>query len=237
MKLLKMLALCVGTFTLLGFGLQTVSGAAEKTAQTSALNPQKALSSLAYLGTAENADHGSGFWKNKTQVITAKHVAVTLNFQSVVRDYMSRTYKIVDVDISADDDLAVVTIEGEAHQDVTPVETECSLPALLEPVVAFGHPLKMRNIAAIGHVMGTEQSEFTGNMFRVVANLAVGPGFSGGPVFNANGKVWGVLVAIALATRETSKEDSFNTGLAYVVPLFYANEFCTIKLPEEGKPE
>jgi putative serine protease PepD len=197
------------------------------------------FSSLALLGEPDpnKGGHGSGVFIKANQVITAKHVANRLTYSDYVYDFMGRRYEIETVDLSDNEDIALVTLKGNARADVVPATVDCDLPAVLEPVVAVGHPLNMKAIMAIGHVNGTETvlpgDEMSGG-FRVVTSVAAGPGMSGGPVYNQAGRVFGIITAVALAER--SSEDLFNVGFTYTLPFKSTPELCKFDIPQKGKP-
>jgi putative serine protease PepD len=198
------------------------------------------FASLALVGNpdTEKGGHGSGFFIKQNQVITAKHVGSLLTYSDSVYDFMGRPYAIERVDISENEDIALITLKDNARPEVIPATLDCELPAVLEPVVALGHPLNMKAIMAIGHVNGTEVvkpgPDLSGG-FRVVTSVAAGPGMSGGPVFNQAGRVFGIITAVALAQR--SQEDLFNVGFTYTLPFKSTPELCKRTLPDEGKPK
>jgi S1-C subfamily serine protease len=206
---------------------------AEQQADTqSKLNPAKMFSSLALLGDPK-AGHGSGVFIKRNQIVTAKHVAVMLTYGDYVYDWKARRYEIERVELSNDNDIAIVTIKQDANKDVTPATFVCSLPAVLEPVIAVGHPLQMKSIMTVGYVNGVQDTraddtEKEDGGFRVVTSLTAGPGMSGGPVFNQNGEAFGILVSVALASNgsQPGDLDTFNTGFTYILPFSSTPELC-----------
>lgn len=201
------------------------------------INPAVALASVVYVGSPKDkSSHGSGFWKSKTEIITAKHVATTLNYESVIRDFQGRFYKIKSIVASEESDITIITIEGEALDGTEVASINCELPPYLTPIVSIGHPLHMRNIMGLGHVLGTYQGPETDGSLNLVTNLSVGPGSSGGPVFNQDGSVIGILVSIFLAPGPSGGGDTIALGMTNVLPMAVVPQLCKPKIPEEGKP-
>src|SRR5579862_5383640 len=82
-------------------------------------------------------------------------------------------------------------------------------------VFAFGHPMGWRDHAAFGIVSGLRESTWMGRSDRplIQADLALAPGNSGGPVFDAQGRVVGIASMIA------------SPGIALVVPSYVVARF------------
>lgn len=195
------------------------------------LVPATMFSSLALLGDPDGP-HGSGAFIKPNQIVTAKHVAITLTYGDFAYDWKGRKYVIASVEVSENNDIALVTLKTAANSDVTPVTIDCNLPAVLEPVVALGHPMAMKSIMTTGHINGSTTDREDG--FRVIADVTAGPGMSGGPVFDQTGGVFGIVVAVELAPA--SETDMFNTGFTYILPFNSTPELCKPVLPNEGKP-
>lgn len=202
----------------------------------------KMLSSVAFLGTADG--HGSGVFVAPNKVLTAKHVARHLNYQTEVRDYQGRIYAVQDVQISDASDVAIVTLKTNVvPDDVTIAEVACVLPALLEPLVLVGHPLGEHDYMTIVHVIGShlpnaqenpdEINQF-GSTLEISVDGTVEQGMSGGPAFNVDGKVVGL---VSNSVVDNNPDGSARiTSIHNLAALALTPEVCKLEKPKGGEP-
>ncbi len=117
--------------------------------------------------------------------------------------------------------LAVVSWVSQ-HYDVALLETDimaesaelsCRLPAQDERVMAAGHPRGLEWLHMFGHVakQTTMDIEKMGWGSVMVLDIAIGPGMSGGPLFDDRGKVVGINVG-------TGGRDNKFEGVGISVP-------------------
>lgn len=141
--------------------------------------------------------HGSGVVVSSWQVLTALHVVqgrdtATIRFY----DGQKRTGKVLQ--IWPDLDLAVI---GLSVPEGTPAaHLRCNAVDAGEPVTAIGHPMFVEWQVARGFV-GTSRISIKMTVGRrmppwVALDLSIQPGNSGGPIFDASGRVVGLANAI-----------------------------------------
>lgn len=158
---------------------------------------------------------GSGVYLGNGYVLTARHVAIKdmADPQSdrnvlYVKQSDGKTIPAVPVVISEDADYAVLKL---AHPIPGPTaKISCEAVTVGEPVTLVGSPLGwIENAITHGTVASitTDGALFAasthyqvsldalGWSHLVIAGLAAAPGTSGGPVFDDNGNVIGILVA------------------------------------------
>ena len=137
-------------------------------------------------------------------VNNAKKIVVTLN------DDASYEATLVGTDLR--NDLAIIKIEAEGLTPATLGDSD--MLTVGEDVIAIGNPLgELRGTATSGIVSAVRRSvnvEGT-NMELIQTDAAISPGNSGGGLFNASGKLIGIVNA---KVSDTSAE-----GLGFAIPV------------------
>ncbi|MQB00679.1 MAG: trypsin-like serine protease [Actinobacteria bacterium] len=122
-------------------------------------------------------------------VLTAKHV--TEGAQKIVVALDDRTkYEGTVVWAAKDADLALIKLKGCGKLPEEPTLRVRTDPQLGEPIYVIGNPLGVHAILTQGHV-ASERID-GGDLF---VDVSIAPGNSGGGVFDANGKLIGIVVA------------------------------------------
>jgi S1-C subfamily serine protease len=182
----------------------------------------RALTSTVYVGLGAGPAHGTGFVVGPDRILTAKHVVekaekVTIKFSNTV-----------EID-------AKVLWKGEGANDVALLEADtrgrpalpltCAKPKRGEPVMAFGHPKFMTDIATYGRVSGfvTEPELLKEEADAVILDVTLAPGNSGGPVLDMQGRVVGMANAIVVAMSGPFGMGSAGTGHSIMLP---SNVIC-----------
>ncbi len=172
---------------------------------------------------------GTGFViSSDGYILTNHHVieyAVIYDQNITVMFYDGTEYPATLVGFEDDNDIAVIKIEAT---DLTPV-TFCSSMTVGEIVRVVGNPLGELTytmttgyVSALDRVIATD--DFTSiHMFQIDA--AVNSGNSGGPVYNGNGQVIGIVTAKYGATGME--------GLGFAIPIEEAVSIAT-QLIENG---
>jgi len=171
-----------------------------------------------YFGmTSSSAVSGSGFIiSSNGYILTNYHVieyAYEDNLDVMVMTYDGTKYKASIVGVEQSNDVAVLKIDADNLDAVTFGNSDAI--SVGETVYAVGNPLgelefsmSTGHVSALDRVISTEESESI-NMFQIDA--AVNSGNSGGPVYNAQGQVIGIVTAKYSSTGVE--------GLGFAIPI------------------
>lgn len=191
--------------------------------------------------TSQGEAQGSGVIVDSDgHIVTNNHVvsgAQDDKVQVTLTDGRIFTADVVGTDPTTD--LAVVKLQ-DAPDDLTPAALgDSSAVTVGDPVMAVGNPLGLANTVTTGIVSALDRPVSTtedGSSDTVVTNAiqidaAVNPGNSGGPLFDAQGKVIGITSSIA-----TTSSESGSIGLGFAIPVNLADMIAG-QLIEDGTAE
>jgi len=161
---------------------------------------------------------GTGFVVDKNgNVVTAAHVvdgasSITVTFQ----DGTTRTAKLLGKDDATD--VAVLKVDASGLT-LHPLELgSSSALGAGDALAVIGDPFGYERSISTGIVSGLDRTIQAPNGFTVAhaiqTDAAMNPGNSGGPVFDASGKVIGIADQIA-----TGGSANANTGVGFLVPI------------------
>lgn len=198
-----------------GDATKTAGGAeAEPKRLTPAEIAERSTPSIVAIRTSEGL--GTGFVvREDGWIVTNLHV-VAGSDRVVVHLPDERTFPVVEIiNASAPHDLVVLRIETNKLTPLELGDKERVRPG--EPIVAIGHPLGLQDTISNGLLSGVRDIDGL-TLLQVSAPIA--PGSSGGPLFNEQGKVIGVAMAILVGGQ------NLNLGLParYVRELMDAPE-------------
>jgi S1-C subfamily serine protease len=162
--------------------------------------------------------HGTGIILGPHTVLTAYHVVRQSPVQVTFFKGPVASGRVVWQDEALD--LALVEVAVPAGYPA--VELACSELQLGQQLLSIGHPTQSRWVAVAGYLPST--APFGGGDL-VALGFPIGLGTSGGPVFDTDGRVAGVALAI-LAERSSASAifDRYkDTGIGLMLP---AVEFC-----------
>ena len=171
-----------------------------------------------YFGmTSSSAVSGSGFIISANgYILTNYHVieyAYEGNLAVTVMTYDGTKYEASIVGVEKSNDLAVLKIDADNLRAVTFGNSDAI--SVGETVYAVGNPLgelefsmSTGHVSALDRVISTEESESI-NMCQI--DTAVNPGNSGGPLYNAQGQVIGIVTA--------KYSDTGVEGLGFAIPI------------------
>ncbi|WP_258726033.1 S1C family serine protease [Cellulomonas sp. NS3] len=193
------------------------------------------------VSTQQGGSQGSGvIIDDDGNVVTNNHVVAGAGAGEVrvtLSDGRIFAASIVGTDPTTD--LAVIRLD-DAPDDLTPAALGDSGDVTVgEAVLAVGNPLGLANTATTGIVSAVDRPVSTseqGSSDTVVTNAiqidaAVNPGNSGGPLFDAQGRVIGITSSIA-----TLSSQSGSIGLGFAIPVNLAKQIAA-QLVEDGTAE
>lgn len=150
--------------------------------------------------------NGSGVIVDKDGlVLTAKHVLEDANEVEV---YMSngKTYKGIDWSVDPNNDIGILHI---APLIDLPISEFANSVQVGEQVFTIGSPYGYFNSVSVGIISAiNRQSPYLDGGLYLQVDMAVNYGNSGGPVFNMNGKIIGIVVA----------KVPYSDGVGFIVP-------------------
>jgi putative serine protease PepD len=205
---------------------------------------KKALPSVVTISMrAGNATSlGSGFVVSPDgYVITNNHVVAGGTGKAVVRfsDGMVAEASVVGSEPEADVSVLKIDVAGLPADKLVPVELGDSEQVQVgDPVVAIGAPLGLTSTVTYGIVSYVDRPIRTseGGLARYYAAIqtdaAVNQGNSGGPLFDAAGRVIGINSVIG--TLSTDEQAGGNVGLAFAIPINQAKRHAQ-EIIETGK--
>ncbi len=174
--------------------------------------------------TSSGAVSGSGFIISEDGYIMTNYHVVEEAYEGKldikVMTYDGTEYTASIIGIEAANDVAILKIDAEGL-NAAKIGNSDELQ-VGETVFAVGNPLgelefsmSTGHVSALGRVISTQESESI-NMFQIDA--AVNEGNSGGPVYNTNGEVVGIVTA--------KYSSSGVEGLGFAIPINDANSIA-----------
>lgn len=210
--------------TALGNGEDT-STLTDRAPESIAALAEKVLPSVVTLrvSTGEGTSLGSGFIVSSSgYAVTNNHVVEgsTGTIAITFSDATTASASIVGSD--PESDLAVIKIDKDG---LSPVEFgDSDTVQVGDPVVAVGAPLALSNTVTYGIVSALDRpirTADTSGGYRYYAAIqtdaAVNQGNSGGPLFDASGRVVGVNSVIGSLAED--QDHAGNVGLAFAIPI------------------
>ena len=148
---------------------------------------------------SDNLAAGSGFVIDGSgNVVTAAHVAMREGSQVDARAPDGRIYSGRVVKILAGNDLALINLSGFSGSPVTPAARACMQRG--EAVFSLGKPYPNPDVARLGEVKSMTFGRSVhyrnyGYPDAMVLKISTRKGESGGPVFNREGELAGMVVS------------------------------------------
>ncbi|MES1221763.1 MAG: serine protease [Bacteroidota bacterium] len=144
--------------------------------------------------------NGTGFLIDpKGLMITNAHV-VKNSVNIFVQNNKGEQFKAFVVKLDVNRDVAIIKIDDDRFKSTSPLPYGISKTTsdIAEPIFTLGFP---RNEIVYGEGYLSAKTGFNGDTLSCQIAIAANPGNSGGPVFNHNGEVIGILSA-----KETQSE-------------------------------
>jgi S1-C subfamily serine protease len=151
--------------------------------------------------------HGTGVYIGNGKVLTAAHVAKEgVNAGFTVKDARGAEVHAVVLWFNEVADVGLLKLDGpfidkDGVVDVLPAaKLACDTPDVKigDYVETIGYPLALDRIHTWGHVASDISPREAGQL-NFLTDLTIAPGNSGGPLFDINGKLAGITVAMSLA--------------------------------------
>ena len=168
--------------------------------------------------TTSAAVTGSGFIiSSDGYILTNQHVisyAEAYGYDVTVMTYDGTSYTAKIVGSYASNDIAVLKIEAEGLTPVTfgdsdSVSVGDTVYAVGNPLGELAYSMSTGHVSALDRTITTDESSAAINMFQIDA--AVNEGNSGGPAYNSQGQVIGIVSAKASSTGVE--------GLGFAIPV------------------
>jgi putative serine protease PepD len=205
---------------------------------------KKALPSVVTISMRAGAGTslGSGFIVSPDgYVITNNHVVAGGTGKAVIRfnDGVVADASVVGSEPEADISVLKIDTTGVSNDELVPVEFGDSEQVQVgDPVLAVGSPLGLTSTVTYGIVSYVDRPIRTseGGLARYYAAIqtdaAVNQGNSGGPLFDAAGRVIGINSVIG--TLSSDEQSAGNVGLAFAIPINQAKRHAQ-EIIETGK--
>lgn len=182
--------------------------------------------------TTSGGAQGSGVILDTAgNIITNNHVVEGAQGDVKVTLTDGRVFSATIVGTDATTDLAVIKLKN-APSDLSPAALgDSSAIVVGQAVMAVGNPLGLANTVTTGIVSATDRpvsTSTTGSSTDAVVtnaiqiDAAVNPGNSGGPLFDAQGRVIGITSSIA-----TLSSSSGSIGLGFAIPVNLVKNIAT----------
>lgn len=165
--------------------------------------------------------HGSGVHIGSGYIITANHVAGETKGQIKIKTEDGGTVPASLLWANKDYDIALIKIDAESARSIKAARLSCNVAHVGDDIVAGGNPLAVEFVSAYGKIAGLPRQ--VGAVKSVyITDITTVMGQSGGPVFDKNGDVVGITVAVMTASLGFGRS---LTGFGFAVP---SSEVCML---------
>lgn len=131
--------------------------------------------------------HGSGvIIDTNGTILTAAHVTLGSSLLRV-ETHDGKVFRASVIGVDREKDICMAKIMYPRDLKATSIGDDVFIG---QDVFAISSPMKLKNVMTRGIVGGFEGDEF-------FVDAAVNPGSSGGPIFNSNGEIVGIISAVA----------------------------------------
>ena len=154
-------------------------------------------------------------------VVTAAHIALDSKLDAQIITMDGKYHKGIIVRVDRNKELALIRMEPFPGIQAAPLADSSKL-TVGEPVFAIGTPANKPGVVSLGQVVETKHAErldYNGFGFddAVKLRIEVDPGNSGGPVYDSQGRLIGIIAAFVLGNTDAARNYKLSY-LAYAVP-------------------
>lgn len=167
-------------------------------------------------GKPKHAGHGSGVIVSKSGQIATAHHVVDAGDQFIIHTFDGRAYGVYVSTVDTKNDLAILVPTLARKEPLWARLRENTVVG--EPVCSIGYPLVFHCVLGIGVVSG-----YLGDTIVTTVNMS--PGSSGGPAFDAAGRVVGLTTAMFCLNSEITVP----TGYGMLQQARYINALLRVK--------
>lgn len=173
---------------------------------------QKQPKAISTVLVSDDSGHGSGVHIGNGYILTAAHVVENRD-EMTITDSLGKAVKGAVLWKNKDYDVALIHVDD--HENLSRSRLSCHpVFAIGDRVEAVGNPVDLEWVHTWGRVSGRIEERGPWKL-SVITDLAVGPGMSGGPVFDIRGNVIGLAVGISVAPLGMVPSIY---GVSYIVP-------------------
>lgn len=153
-------------------------------------------------------------------VVTAAHIAKRTGYNAKITTIDGKVHQGAVVHVDPPRELALLKIEPFPGMQVAAFADSRHL-RLGQLVISIGTPDNRKGVISLGRITNTrlmERIEYDGYGYddAVVLDMEIEPGHSGGPVFDADGNLVGIVASFGLGN--TRRVPYVSTRIAYAVP-------------------
>lgn len=193
------------------------------------------------IGGGSSGAEGSGvIIDDAGHIVTNNHVVADADADSIeVSLNDGRIFKATVVGTDATTDLAVIKLTDPPKDLKAAALGDSSKVVVGQPVMAVGNPLGLASTVTTGIVSAVDRPVSTSGensseaavTSAIQIDAAVNPGNSGGPLFDASGRVIGINSSIA-----TLSQESGSIGLGFAIPVDLVKNIAA-QLIDDGTAE
>ncbi len=166
-------------------------------------------------------------------IVTAAHIAKDRRYAVEITTMDGRVHQAVVVDVAPARELALLKIDSTLNLDAAICADSGSLRAG-QPVLSIGTPNNELGVVSFGYITNPRRTERItyaeyGYDDAIELAMVIEPGHSGGPVFDTDGRLIGMLASFGLG--DTRRVPYVSTHLAYAIPAVAVADYLAENIP------
>ena len=182
------------------------------------------VSILAAMDDGTSVSSGSGFVVNDYGYIVTNYHVIEGSSQIVITDCNGKQYSADMINYNAELDLALLYAENSFIAAATLADSNNL--KLGETVVAIGSPTGSGTSLSVSNgIVSALDRQTSSPVGMIQTNAPLNPGNSGGPLFDSNGNVVGIVTSKLAYTTDATGEKIPLDGIAYAIPINSAKAY------------